>query len=486
MSTKKQVPKIHLDSANGIESITKSNNFFRIKKNAFTYVIAILCGLTLVSSCDKNDDNDGPLDSTRLGFIYTTTNGQQGNSNQVIKLERFSDGSLKNEVAYNTNSAGGANIAAGGDAHGDFDAEGGLQIIGDYMLCVNAGGHQISVFKIDKPTGNLTLMNNVSSGGMRPTSITFTPKSGSSTDYWVVVGNQWNNPNVQKDGASIERYPNDAFHMANLTLPDASDADRNITLFSFNSNSGNLTQMQTLDNFNRENGGPTRVLFSEDGTKLAVATWGIAHFGTMMPSLAEQHSSRVYMYDFNNGSVSNPRFFEESGIAGTIGLTWAKGSNNTLFASNFNVIPAKSDNGLTVLTDNGSSVSKSANYKTGFTPGDEACWTELNPQGNILYVASFTGNVISAFGASGGGITSQASVSKRGGFSPPGDSKDVYVTPDNKYLYNLGAFQSFSVLRFKIAGSTTVYESQYTLKATELSVGTAGTYNFLGITGYDL
>ncbi len=164
---------------------------------------------------------------------------------------------------------------------------------------------------------------------------------------------------MQKDGANIERYPNNAFFQQDLKSPDASDNERNIQLFSFNAATGTLTSEKQLDKYVRENGGPTTVSFSDDGTKLAVSTWGIAHFNTENTSLTEQHPSRVYVYDFSNGNVSNKRFFEEAGISGTIGFSWAKASNNRLFVSNFNLIPTKRDNSVTVLTDNGSSVTKS-------------------------------------------------------------------------------------------------------------------------------
>lgn len=89
-----------------------------------------------------------------VGYIYTTTNGQ--GTNQVVSFARLNDGSLVNEIAYSTNSAGGANINAGGDARGDFDSQGAIQIIDDFLLTVNAGGNEISVFDLDRSNGNLT------------------------------------------------------------------------------------------------------------------------------------------------------------------------------------------------------------------------------------------------------------------------------------------------------------------------------------------
>lgn len=440
-----------------------------------------LVTITAFSSCKKDDNNSN--DNPVVGYIYTTTNGET--TNQVVRLSRLANGDLTDEKTFTTNSLGGANVAAGGDAHGDFDAQGAVQIIGNYLLNVNAGGNTVSVFNLNRQNGDLTFKNNVPSGGTRPVSIAYTTKAGSTDDYWVVVGNQWNNPNVQKDAPAIQRYPNNAFFMQNLTLPDATDNERNIMLFSFNKSTGNLTAVAQLDKYVRENGGPTTVSFSDDGTRLAVGTWGIAHFDTQNTLLTEQHASRVYVYDFASGSISGKRYFEETGIAGTIGLNWAKGSNTKIFVSNFNLIPTKLDNSVTVLTTNTATVTKTANFGVTTAPGiNEACWTILNPAGDKLYVASFQTNLVTSYNVSGSNLSFGSSVA-RADAAPRGDSKELWVSPDNKYVYNTGAFQSFSINRFDISASGFVYKKQSILTATSAGAGTPGKYNFLGLTGFD-
>lgn len=458
-----------------------------MKKQLLHSITLCLYSILIFTACKKNNDVsfDGEKNNRKaLGYLYTTTNGE--GMNQVVKFSRFSDGSLADETAYKTNSNGGANVGAGGDAHGDFDAQGAIQIIGNYLLNVNAGGNTVSVFSVDKMNGELTFKNNTASGGTRPVSIAYTKKDGSTDLYWVVVANQWNNPNVQKDGKNIERYPNDAFFAQDLKLPDASDNERNIQLFSFNASTGTLSSEKQLDKYVRENGGPTTVSFSEDGTKLAVSTWGIAHFNTMNTSLNEQHPSRVYVYNFANGNISSRRFFEEAGISGTIGFSWAKAGSSNLYVSNFNLIPSKRDNSVTVLTDNSTTVTKAANYSVTTASGiNEACWTALNRTGDKLYVASFATNLISTFNAGSSGISFSASEA-RSGAAPAGDSKDIYVTPDSRYLYNLGSFQSFSINGFTITGNSVNYKAQTFLATTLAGAGTAGKYNFLGLMGFDI
>lgn len=460
-------------------------------------IIYTLVFFGILTSCKKDQIIDEPDEevietpepevtepaNVVVGYLYTSINGES--TNQILKLDRHEDGALSNEVSYSTNSLGGANTAAGGDARGDFDSQEALRIIDNYLLAVNAGGNEITVFELNRETGELNFKENVTSGGSRPVSIAVANKAREADQYWIVIGNQWNNPNVQKDGETIERYPNDGFFELDLTQPDASDEERNITLFEFNSTTGDLSWVSKLDTYVRENGGPTTVAFSDDGSKLAVATWGVAHFGTEITSLEEQHSSRVYVYDFENGSVTGERFFEEEGIAGTIGINWARNSNSIIHASNFNLLPTKRDHSLTILSDDGATVTKSQNFNTGALDDiDEACWTILSPSADRLYVSSFGGNLITPFELnSEGNVTNPLNYEQREDVAPPGDTKDMYITPDNKLLYNTGAFQSFTLNTFEITDTGLDYKSQYVYTSVNDSGG-AGSYNFLGLVGF--
>ncbi|HSG95330.1 MAG TPA: hypothetical protein VLA28_07400, partial [Afifellaceae bacterium] len=425
------------------------------------------------------------------GYLYTSLNGED--TNQVVSFERYDDGTLGAQKAYSTGSLGGANRAAGGDAAGDFDSQGAIQIIGNHMLVVNAGGNTITVFAVNKANGVLTRLANVDSGGTRPVSLTYVEKASGDNTYWVGVGNQWNNPNVQKGGVGegpIEMYPNAEFH-GNGGAHETVLEDRNIHLFSFDAATGALTPEKALDAYPGTNGGPTTVAFNNDGSKLAVSTWGIAHFGTATPT--NQKPSRVYVYDFDRatGDVSNSRYFEEEGIAGSIGFDWDLNSS-TLFVSNFNLTKDKRDHSLTVLSDDGSRVAKVANFGTGDGADiDEACWTVLNRDGSKLYVSSFGGNLISEFNVDATGMVSKVGAAaetayvRRKAGTPPGDTKDMYITDDGKYMYNLGAYQTFTISKFDISesGALTLAEEYKVEAATESG---AGAYNFLGLTGFDI
>lgn len=424
------------------------------------------------------------------GYLYTTLNGEK--TNQIISFERLDDGTIGKQVAYSTGSLGGANRTAGGDAAGDFDSQGAVQIVGDYLLAVNAGGNTISVFGLNRQNGALVLKNNVASGGTRPASITYFRKAVGSNEYWVVVGNQWNNPNVQKGGkgeGAIEMYPDAAFHSDGGGHEAVFD-DRNIHLFSFNAANGELSAEKVLDTYSGTNGGPTTVAFNRNGTKLAVSTWGIAHFGTETPS--KQKPSRIYVYDFDGktGQVSNARHFEETGIAGSIGFSWDK-NTDTMFVSNFNLVSDKRDHSLTVLADDGKSVTKAAHFGTGNGADiDEACWTITSADGKKLYVSSFGGNLISEFDVNASGMVSKVgngadtSYALRKTGTPAGDTKDMYLSADGKNMYVLGAYQTFTLSKFDISASGSLsFKQEYKVSAaTETG---PGAYNFLGLAGFE-
>ena len=83
-----------------------------------------------------------------------------------------------------------------------------------------------------------------------------------------------------------------------------------------------------------------------------------------------------------------------------------------------------------------------------------------------------------------GSIANLDKVATRGGISPPGDTKDMYITPDSEYLYVLGAYQTFSIIKFD--NENLDNQTQDIYETTSAQSGSAGKNNFLGITGFDL
>lgn len=436
-------------------------------KNLF-YVILLSA---IIFSCKK----DGEKDKASTGFIYTSTNSSSGNS--IIAVARKIDGSLEElrSSPYPTGSTGDA-------AEGDFDTEWALRIVGDYLLAVNAGNNpvngSISVFKINRDNGKLTQvdqnpstpqMDNIDSRGVRPTTIAV---STSSEKTWIVVGNQFANPNYQGD-------PPVAFgSVMNSDL-------RNLAVFNFNKSNGLLEFKKIGATYNDGTyGGPTTAVFNSSGTKLAVDTWGVSHFLTADPDLSLQKPGRLYIYDFADGDLTQKGMYQQTGVSGNIGLSWSP-NQNYIYMANFNLHSSVQDHSVTV--HDGNTAAKIQNFATGNTNDDEACWTHVSADGQRLYVASFTGNIVSAFDI---GSDNKLSVSLSPNFFmrrgvPIPDTKDLYEASGG-YLYVSGAFQSHSISIFKMGSGGALSEQPGSPYHIPSSVGKSKEeQSFLGLTGFD-
>jgi len=437
-------------------------------------LLVISMASILFFSCKKGDlprDRENKFS----GFIYSSTNSTSGNA--IIALGRHPDGTVEElkSSPYTTGDKGDA-------AEGDFDTQWALRIVGDYLLAVNAGGNPvnstISVFKINHEDGKLTQvdqnpatpnMDNMNSYGVRAASIA-AKTIGEMT--WVVVGNQFANPNYQG---------NPAVAFGSVMSTPA----RNLAVFSFNKTSGILSYKSIGATYmDGSHGGPTTVEFNESGTKIAVSTWGVPHFATEEPNLSLQKPGRLYIYNFAGGSLTQTGMFEEEGISGNIGFSWSPNSQY-IYLSNFNLHSSKEANSVTV--HNGTTAAKVQNFATAGR-NDEGCWTWVSLDRRKLYVASFGANVISVFTILENNLISKTlepNFFKRKGELPPGDTKDMHETSDG-FLFVSGAFQSHTIATFKTSASGMLSEIMHSPYYVPTSKGkTKEEHAFLGLTGID-
>lgn len=440
-----------------------------MQKLFFVSLISIL-----FYSCKKGDY---PVYNTNdvNGFIYTSTNATSGNA--IIALERHHDGSVEELKGspYATGSKGDA-------AEGDFDTEWALRIVGDYLLAVNAGANPVnstvSVFKIDKKNGKLTqvdqnpatpAMDNMNSYGVRAASIAAKTISGTT---WVVVGNQFANPNYQ-------RTP--AMKFGDIMSTPA----RNLAVFTLNQESGILDYKSIGATYMDGNyGGPTTVEFNSTGTKIAVSTWGVPHFATPDADLSLQKPGRLYIYDFSAGNLMQTGMFEEEGISGNIGFSWSP-NDKYIYLSNFNLHSSKEANSLTV--HDATTGAKVQNFATG-ERNDEACWTLVSIDKRKLYVASFGENVVSTFAIMSNNLLEKSfdpNFIKRKGNLPEGDTKDMHETADG-YLFVAGAYQSHTISSFKTSSVGMLFEIPASPYYVPTSKGKSkDEHAYLGLTGFD-
>ncbi len=120
-----------------------------------------LLGLTAAAIFLPNVAIANDYNSRHIGTIYTTSNATSGN--ELIAFDEMSDGTLKPAGTVSTGGKGSG---------GGLGNQGAIVLTRDrrFLLTVNAGSNELSVFKFDdrKPT----LVAKVASGGERPVSVT--------------------------------------------------------------------------------------------------------------------------------------------------------------------------------------------------------------------------------------------------------------------------------------------------------------------------
>jgi len=407
-----------------------------------------------ISSCD------GSVGTKSERFLYTSSNDPTGNN--IIILSIGEQGQLS--------QIGNIPTGGNGDADdGDFDGQNSLHILPDtnYLLAVNSGDSKgkagiaegngsVSVFEINKETGIInridqdpatSSIDNKDSEGVRPVTISSYSIDGR---IWVMVGNQYHNP--------VFVGPSREGGLANTRLGDPEDEIvktglRNITAFEFVD--GILTSPATVAIYESGlNGGPANISFSPDGAKVAVSTWGVPHFAEDgFPDAGVQLPSRIYVYDTSVSKsgleLVDERFFEKQGIAGTIGFSWSPDSE-IVFAANANLaqVPESlEDFSVTVISTGDQPELLNNSEVPPF--GDAACWTLLAPDGMRLYIASFALNIVSFFEVfAPSGLTLMQTLVRQE--SPILDTKDMFMTEDNKYFYVNGPLMSHTVSIYEV------------------------------------
>jgi 6-phosphogluconolactonase len=141
---------------------------------------SILMISTAAIFADGSHDAD-VQDKDVVGAVYTMTNAAEGN--QVVIFDRDAKGLLTKAGSVSTDGAGF------GDALDPLGSQGSLVLSDNqrWLLAVNAGSNEISVFRV-LPDG-LKLVDKVDSGGVFPVSLTV-------SDNLVYVLNAGSSPNI--------------------------------------------------------------------------------------------------------------------------------------------------------------------------------------------------------------------------------------------------------------------------------------------------
>jgi 6-phosphogluconolactonase len=319
-----------------------------------------------------SDGAQGPAGPQQpLPAVYTLANAN--GSNEVASYLRATTGTLSRQGRYST---GGNGTGAGLGSQGAIVYHAPLK----RFFAVNAGNSTISMLALD-PTGALSTMSTIASGGTRPVSLTV-------HDDVVYVANQGvlGGAAVNASISGFKVSGNNLVPIANSTRPLSGTGDVR----------------------------PTNISFSPDGKFLVVA---------------ERFANRLDTFAVTNG-VAQPGSFQTSAGAQPFAFD---------FSPEGHLIVAEVGDGSAT----GSSVSSYSLSSTGvLTPitsalatlQGAACWLVVS--GGYAYVANaasatITGVVISETGALSLRDASGATIATGAG------AIDLAVTPDRGTLYSL-------------------------------------------------
>lgn len=364
-----------------------------------TLTAAVVVAIAMVScQKEKNTDavinysNNTPKADAELsaregnkGFVYTLSNQTSGN--RVMVYSRAGDGSLTFDASY---SSGGNGTGGGlGNQGAVIISNGEEEDDDDILLAVNPGSNSISSFKING--SGLTLKSTVSSGGMRPVSIT-----RHDDIVFVLNGGGTNNVSGFKLKENGMLQP-----IANSTRP--------------------LSAAST---------GPAQVSFTNNG-KVIVIT--------------EKATNKIVTYTVNEDGMPGAMHVITSSSPTPFGF--AVGKNNKVFISE----AVGGAPGASVLSSYNVGNDGAITLVTGSIGAGQsaACWVVITNNGKYAYATNTASNNLSTFNVNNAGsISVSQAISATTDMGPI----DAALSINSKYLYILNS-GGHSISAFAVANN---------------------------------
>jgi 6-phosphogluconolactonase len=330
-----------------------------------------------VNTASRNEEAEGGGK-----HVYTSTN--QAGGNEILDYRRAANGTL----TYNASYATGGNGTGGGlgNQYGIILTDGEDDAV---LLAVNAGSNSISSFKV---TGNgLQLKSTVSSGGMRPVSIT-------QHDDIVFVLNAGGTGNI----SGFKLDDNKLTAIPNSTRPLSSAAS-------------NAAEVAFVNN--------GRVLVVTERATNKIITYTVNEWG-MPGTMHSITSANTTPFGFDAGSNGN--IFVSEAAGGAAGAS-------TLSSYHVN------NNGIITLVSGPVGAGQSA-----------ACWVVLTGNGKYAYTTNTANNNLSNFNVNRntGSISVNTAIAATAGMGPI----DAALSNNSKYLYVLNG-GSHSISAYAVANN---------------------------------
>ncbi|HTJ88238.1 MAG TPA: beta-propeller fold lactonase family protein [Terriglobales bacterium] len=334
--------------------------------NISRIVLTVMFAVSLALPIQSNAQGTG------AGAVFVMTNA--ADQNEIISYVRNADGSLGRSRHFSTGGRGS------GGTIDPLASQGSLTLTEDhsFLLAVNAGSGEISVFRVRQAT--LALVDVIACGGSEPVAV-------AQRGNLVYVLNAGGTSNVV------------GFYL-----------DRN----------GKLSQIRNSTAFlTTANSGAASLSFSPDGHTLLVtekATNRIDAFqvhadGTLGPIVV-------------NPAIGPGTFavlFAPNGAA-LVAETGPTGGHNASAISSYELLP------------NGSLSAVSASVPT---LGAATCWLAVTPNGRFVYTSNSASATISGFAISANGSLESLAGTVLATLPTGSANLDLAITTDGKFLYSL-------------------------------------------------
>ncbi len=371
-----------------------------MKQTKYQIAIAIAVTTIFLSACKKDTGFQSPENSDAAtttaanntlrrgefgeGHVYLLSNQVAGN--KVLDYTRSSNGTLTLSGSWPTGDNGtGAGLGSQGAV---IVASNGIEGEGKVLLAVNAGSNSISSLKV-KGNG-IKLISTVSSGGLRPISIT-------QFDDMVYVLN--------------------------------AGGDGNISGFRLGENGSLRTIANSTRPLTTTNSGPAEIAFVREGNVLAIT---------------EKATNTITTYTVGRSGL--PGTMHTLASANQTPFGFAAGYDKIYVTEAAGGAPGASTVSSYRIQENGAISLITGPVSAGQTA---ACWAVVTNNYKYVYAANTGSGTISSFGVSNSGsISVNAAVAASAGTG----AADAALSHDSKFLYvRNGGSSSISV--FAVAGN---------------------------------
>lgn len=350
--------------------------------------LLILVAIGIVATLRPTTITTSAAVNFKSGAVYVLTNQV---SNAVAAFDRAPDGTLTAAGTFSTGGAGNP-VAQPGDPPTDPLASQGALILSDdkqFLFAVNAGSNEISVLSIGK--NSLTLVDKVSSGGVRPISLTV-------HENFLYVLNEGGTPNI-----------------TGFTVSDTGE------LTPLPGSTRPLTAGSAAD--------PAEVSFNPDGSLLVVT---------------EKAANLIDVYVVGSDGVAGPPNPNPSNGLTPFGFAFDR-RNNLIVSEAFGGAPNAAAVSSYIAALNGT-----LDVVSGSVPDFQtaACWIVITNSGRYVYTTNTGSGVVSSYTLDANGtLTLLSSVAANLG--PTSFPIDMALNNSSRYLYvlanGLQTVEAFSV-----------------------------------------